>query len=344
MRRFISTACLTSLIALASAGASAQQSVETFYHGRTLNIVVGHEVGTGYDLYARTVARYLGRHMPGQPSVITQNMVGAAGLASAIWLANVAPRDGSVIVTFAHTASVDPLLGASGGKLDPSKFNWIGNLDQVTGTCSFSAEAGVQKAEDLFTKEVLVGAAGAGVGGPLSQSARAVRNLLGMKLKLIQGYKGSADVRLAILRGEVNGVCGIPLSTLKTEWRDDFTSGRIKPLLQLGLNKNPELKDIPHVYDFAKTDEDRQVLDLIFGVQANGRPYAAPPGTPPERVAALRSGFAQTIKDPQFLAEAEKLQLDLNPTAGEDVQKLIDRFYAYPPAIVARAKAAVSAD
>lgn len=344
MRHFIFAVCAPSLVALAVSGATAQENAEAFYRGRTLSIVVGHEVGTGYDLYARTVARYLSKNMPGQPTVITQNMVGAAGLSSAVWLANVAPRDGSVIATFAHTASVDPLLGASGGKFDPSKFNWIGNLDEVTGTCAFSPEAGITKIEDLYTKEVVVGAAGAGVGGPLSQSARGVRNLLGMKLKLIQGYKGSADVRLAILRGEVNGLCGIPLSTLKTEWRDDFTSGRIRPLLQLGLNKNPELKDVPHVYDFVKTPEDRQVLDLIFGAQANGRPYAAPPGTPPGRVAALRSGFAQTIRDPQFLAEAEKLQLDLKPTAGEDVQKLIDRFYAYPPAIVARAKAAVRQD
>ncbi|MDB5572428.1 MAG: hypothetical protein JWN93_3611 [Hyphomicrobiales bacterium] len=340
MVRFVRIALAASAAALSAASADAQD-VASFYKGRTFSIVVGHEPATGFDIYARTLARYIGKHIPGQPGVVTQNMVGAAGLASANWLGNVAPRDGSVIATFAHTVSVDPLLGASGGKFDPAKFNWIGNLDEVTGTCAFSPESGIEKAQDLFTKEVLVGASGAGVGGPLSQSPRALRNLLGMKIKLIQGYKGSADVRLAILRGEVHGICGIPLSTLKSEWRDDFTSGRIRPLLQLGLNKNPEIPDLPHVYDFAKTTEDRQAFDLIFGAQANGRPFAAPPETPADRVAALRQAFTSTVNDPQFRAEAEKLQLDLNPTAGEGVEKLIARFFAYPPEVVERAKAAV---
>ncbi len=340
MDRCIRIALAMSAFFMAVAGASAQD-VAPFYRGRTLSIVVGHEPGTGFDLYARTLARYFGKHIPGQPNVITQNMVGAAGLASANWLGNVAPRDGTVIATFAHTVSVDPLLGASGGKFDPARFNWIGNLDEVTGTCAFSPESGIATAADLFTREVLVGASGAGVGGPLSQSPRALRNLLGMKLKLIQGYKGSADVRLAILRGEVHGICGIPLSTLKSEWRDDFTSGRIRPLIQLGLNKSPELPGLPHVYDFAKTDEDRQAFDLVFGAQANGRPFAAPPEVPVERVAALREAFMNTVNDPQFRAEAEKLQLDLNPTAGEDVAKLIARFFAYPQDVVERAKTAV---
>jgi tripartite-type tricarboxylate transporter receptor subunit TctC len=269
-------------------------------------------------------------------------MVGAAGLASANWLAHVAPRDGSVIATFAHSVTVEPLLGAGAGKFDPTKFNWIGNMDAVTGVCALATSAGIGRAQDLMTREVIVGASGAGVGGPLSQSPRALRNLLGMKLKLIQGYKGSADVRLAIQRGEVQGICGLPLSTLKTEWRDDFDNKRIVPVLQLGLNKSPELPGIAHVYDFAKSEKDRQTLDLVFGAQANGRPFAAPPETPGERVKALREAFQATVADAEFRAEAKKLSLDLNPSSGEEVGALIAKFFDYPRAVIEGARAAVS--
>lgn len=316
--------------------------VADFYRGRTVSIVVGHEVGTGFDLYARTLSRHLPKHLPGNPNVIVQNMIGAAGLASANWLAHVAPRDGSVIATFAHSVTVEPLLGGSAGKFDPTKFNWIGNMDAVTGVCAFAASAGLERAQDLLAREVIVGASGAGVGGPLSQSPRALRNLLGMKLKLIQGYKGSADVRLAIQRGEVQGICGLPLSTLKTEWRDDYDNRRIVPLLQLGLNKSAELPHTAHVYDFAKSDEERQALDLIFGAQANGRPFAAPPDAPAARVAALRAAFRATVDDPEFRAEAKKLSLDLSPSSGEDVGSLIAKFFDYPRAVIERARAAVS--
>jgi tripartite-type tricarboxylate transporter receptor subunit TctC len=323
---------------------AAAQDVERFYAGRKLSVVVGHEVGTGFDLYGRALARHMGRFIPGKPNLVPENMIGVAGFAAANWLYNVAAKDGSVIAIFAHTAPFEPLLGKGTGRFDASKFNWIGNMDSVVGLCGVWDHAGITKFDDLFTKEVVFGAGGAGSGGPLTQFPTALRRLLGAKIKLIQGYKGSAEIRLAMARGELQGVCGIPYSTLKTEWKDDFTSGRFKVILQLGLMPHPALGPIPHVYDYSKTEEDTQVFDLIFGLQEIGRPFAAPPGVPADRVAALRTAFMEMTWDPIFSAEARKLSLDVNPMSGEEVQKFVTRMYASPKAVVDRARDALRLD
>ena len=217
-------------------------------------------------------------------------------------------------------------------------------MDAVVGVCGVWDHAGVAKFDDLFTKETVLGAGGAGSGGPLTQFPTALRRLLGAKIKLIQGYKGSAEIRLAMARGELQGVCGIPISTLKTEWKHDWSTGRFKILIQLGRDRHPDLAGIPHVYDYAKTLEDRQVFDLIFGLQAIGRPFTAPPGIPAERAAALRSAFMAMTKDERFLAEAQKLSLDVSPSTGEAVQEFVTRIYASPTAIVDRAKDALRLD
>jgi tripartite-type tricarboxylate transporter receptor subunit TctC len=323
------------------AHAACADEVERFYAGRKLSVVIGHEVGTGFDLYGRALARHMGRFIPGNPTLVPENMLGVAGFAAANWLYNVAPKDGSMIAIFAHTAPFEPLLGKATGRFDASKFNWIGNMDGVVGVCGVSNQAGVSKFEDLFARETVFGAGGAGTGGPLTQFPTAVKRLLGAKIKLIQGYKGSAEIRLAMARGELQGICGLPMSTVKTEWRDDFNSGRFKIILQLGRDRSPELPGVPHVYDYVKTDEDRQVFDLIFGLQAIGRPFAAPPGVPEERVKVLRSAFMNVANDPAFLAEAAKMQLDVSPTPGEEVQAFVTRMYASPKAIVERAKEAL---
>jgi tripartite-type tricarboxylate transporter receptor subunit TctC len=333
----------TLALALSTQAASAQD-VERFYAGRKLSVVIGHEVGTGFDLYGRALARHLGRFIPGRPNPVPENMVGVAGFAAANWLYNVAAKDGSVIAIFAHTAPFEPLLGKGTGRFDASKFSWVGNMDAVVGVCGVWDHAGITKFDDLFTKETLFGAAGAGSGGPLTQFPTALRRLLGVKIKLIQGYKGSAEIRLAMARGELQGVCGIPVSTLKTEWKDDVNAGRFKIILQLGRDRLPALGDVPHVYDYTKTAQDRQVFDLIFGLQAIGRPFAAPPDVPAERVAALRAGFMAMTKDPTFLAEAGKLELDVSPSSGEEVQAFVTRIYASPKAVVDRAKDALRLD
>jgi len=330
------------LLLLGRVDHSAADEVERFYAGRKLSVVIGHEAGTGFDLYGRALARHLGRFIPGNPTLVPENMPGAAGFSSANWLFNAAAKDGSVIAIFAHTAPFEPLIGKGAGRFDASKFAWIGNLDAVVGTCGVGEHAGITAFDELFTKEMLVGAGGAGSAGPLSQFPAALRRLLGAKIKVIQGYRGSAEIRIALARGELHGICGLPLSTLKTEWRDDFAAGRFKILLQLGRERSPELRGIPHVYDYSRTPEDRQVFDLIFGLQAMGRPFAAPPGVPDERVAALRTAFMAMANDPAFRAEAAKLQIDVSPTSGEAVQEFVKRMYGSPKAVIERAKDAIS--
>ena len=319
--------------------AAAADDVADFYRGKTFSIVVGHETGTGFDTYSRALARHLSHHIPGNPGIVVQNVVGASGMSAANWLYNVAPKDGTVMATFVHTAVFEPVMGNGAARFDPAKFTWIGNVDDGIGICGVSKAAGIDTFEDLLTKEAVFG--GTGTTGPLAKYAIAVKNLLGAKIKLVAGYKGSASVKLAIDRGEVNGICGVSLSTVQSQWKHDYESGAFKIILQLSGKPRPSLHDVPHVDSFAKTPADRQLFGLIFGVQALGRIYVSPPAMPPERKAALRSAFNATMKDPQFLADAAKMQLDVEPETGEAVEAFIARVSASSPAIVERAKAAL---
>ena len=337
----IRAAALALAIVLFPAAARAD-AIADFYKGRTINIVVGHEVGTGFDIYARALARHLGRHIPGHPSIVVQNMVGASGLTAANWLYNIAPKDGTVLATYVHTAPFEPLFGNTSAKFDPALFAWIGNMEESVGVCGVSKASGIMRFEQLRERETVFGATGAT--GPLGKFALALRNLLGAKLKVVHGYKGSASVKIAMQRGEVQGICGLPMSTIKSFWRDVYESGEFRPVIQLNGKKSAELAGIPHVDDFAKTEDDRQVFGLIFAVQVLGRPFMSPPGQPPERVRALRNAFAATMKDKDFLAEAAKTQIDISPNTGEEVEALIARYAGVSKAVVARANDAFRRD
>jgi tripartite-type tricarboxylate transporter receptor subunit TctC len=312
--------------------------VADFYKGRTVSIVIGHEVGTGFDIYGRLLARHLPRRIPGSPNAVVQNMVGASGITAANWLYNLAPKDGTVMATFVHTVPFEPLFGNAAAKYDPARLTWIGNMEESLGTCGISPASGISTFDELRQKEAVFGATGAT--GPLGKFALAVKNLLGAKIKLVYGYKGSASVKIAIQRGEVHGACALPISTLKSFWRDELESGRFKPIIQLSGGKSPELAGVPHVDDYAKTEEDRAVFGLIFGAQGLGRIYGSPPGMPPQRTAALRQAFMATMNDPQFLAEAKTAQVDIVPTSGEEVAGLIARYTASSKEVVERAKRA----
>jgi tripartite-type tricarboxylate transporter receptor subunit TctC len=330
------------LAAGTSAHSVAAEEAADFYKGRTVSIVVGHETGTGYDIYARTFAKHLGRHIPGMPNVVVQNMVGASGLVAANWLYNIAPKDGTVLATFVHTAIFEPLAGNTAAKFDPAKFTWVGNLDEGVGICGVSKAAGIGKFEDLLVKETIFGATGAS--GPLGKYAVAVKNLLGAKIRLVAGYQGSASVKLAIQRGEVNGICGLSWSTVTSYWKDDLETGAFKPILQLSGSPRPELLDLPHVASFAKTLPDQQLFALIFGAQALGRIFVSPPAMPPERKASLRAAFLATAKDPQFLADAAKVQIDIASNTGEEVEGFIAHVAGASPAVLDRARKAVRND
>jgi tripartite-type tricarboxylate transporter receptor subunit TctC len=335
------TAAVVAAVGCLGNGAAADE-VADFYRGKTFSVVVGHETGTGFDTYSRVLAKHLPHHIPGSPNVVVQNVVGASGMSAANWLYNVAPKDGTVMATFVHTAVFEPVMGNAAARFDPAKFTWIGNIDDGIGICGVSKASGIDKFEDLLTKETVFG--GTGTTGPLAKYALAVKNLLGAKIKLVAGYKGSASVKLAIDRGEVNGICGVSLSTIQSQWKDEYESGAFKIILQLSGKPRPSLKGVPHVDSFAKTADDRRLFSLIFGVQALGRIYVSPPAMPPERKAALRTAFNETMKDPQFLADAAKAKLDVEPETGEAVEAFIAHISSSSPAIVERAKRALRHD
>jgi tripartite-type tricarboxylate transporter receptor subunit TctC len=231
-------------------------------------------------------------------------------------------------------------MGNNQARFEAAKFAWIGNMEESVAVCGVSKGSGIAKFEDMLQKETIWGATGAT--GPLMKSAAAVKNLLGAKMKLVAGYKGSASVKIAITRDEVHGICGLPMSTIMSAWADVYNSGEFRPVIQLSGRKQPELKGIPHVDDYAKNESDQQTYGLIFGTQALGRIYLSPPGTPTARRNALRAALLAAMKDPQFVADATKTQIDISPMTGEEVEQFIARLSSAPPAVVERVKQAVS--
>ncbi len=318
--------------------ALAADPVTEFYKGRQLTLVIAHEIATGYDVYARALGRHMGRHIPGQPTFVPQNMLGASGINGANLLYNISPKDGSAIGTFAHTVPLDPLIGQGASKFDPAKFNYLGNMEESVGVCAVARDAGISSLADLRAKETRFGATAST--GPPSQMAAAIKNLLGGKVRLIHGYKGAPGVKLAIENGEVQGICGMPMSTLRAQWSDVIDAGKVKPFLQLSGAKGA-IAGVEYIYDHAASDSDRQVYDLIFGILRLGKIFAAPPGVPAERVAALRAAFSATMTDPAFLADAAALRIDISPSSGQSVADFIAEIYRAPPEVVSRAKKAV---
>ncbi len=329
----ITTAMLAGITGIAHA-----DPVADFYKGRQINMIIAHEVATGYDIYARALARHIGRHIPGNPTLVPQNMLGASGITGANLLFNVSPKDGSAIGTFAHTVPLDPLIGQGAAKFDPSKFNYLGNMEESVGVCAANTDTGITNLAALKEKETRFGATA--TTGPPSQMAAAVKNLLGGKVRLVHGYKGAPGVKLAMEKGEVDGICGMPMSTLRAQWSDVLDSGKVKPFIQLSGPKGA-ISGVDYAYDLAKTDEDRKVFDLIFGILRLGKIFAAPPGVPADRVAALRKAFDATMKDEDFLADARKIRIDISPSSGDAVAGFIAGIYKSTPEVVARAKKAV---
>ncbi len=307
-----------------------------FYTNRGLSIVVGTEPGTGFDIYARLLARHVGRHVEGNPRVVIQNMPGGGGVTAANWLYNVAPKDGSTMATFVLTAPLEPLFGNPQARFDPAHFTWIGNMESSVALCGVTRAAGVRSFSDLQKKGGRFGATGPT--GSLATSALAVRNGLNAPIQVVTGYKGSADIKAAMGRGEVEGICGLPWSTVKSIWRQELHSGDFIPVLQLSGEKLSIHGELAHYEDLLKSDEDRQLFGVIFGVQALGRTFAAPPQIPPGRATILRAAFAGAMQDQQLLAEARKADLDVQPMTGEEVAARWRDYVATPADVLERAK------
>jgi tripartite-type tricarboxylate transporter receptor subunit TctC len=328
--------CVTAIGAiLISTSLSHAQSPEEFYKGKTVELYIGYSVGGGYDLYARVLARHIGKFIPGHPTIVPKNMEGAGSLRLANWLYRVAPKDGTVFGIIGRGTAFDPVLGEPGAQFDGTKFNWIGSANDEVSVCVAWQGTGVTSFEDLRTKEVTVG--GTGVSADTDQFPRIINGVLGTKMRIVSGYPGGNDVVLAMERGEVQGRCGWSWSSVKSThgaWIDDH---KIAVLAQLSLTKHAELGDVPIVEDLAKTDEQRQILKLIFARQTMGRPFLAPPAVPQDRVETLRKAFMDTMNDKDFLADAEKAQLEITPVSGDKVQALVQEIYQTPPEIAKKA-------
>lgn len=316
--------------------AYAQQSVESFYRGATVYLDIGLPPGGGYDLYGRVFARYAGRHIPGNPNIVTRNMEGAGGLRAANHYYNSAPRDGAHIALIQAPVIMQGYFGDPAAQFDAQKFTWIGSLNKDLSSCGVWSTAGVSSFDDLFKREVSFGASGAG--GMLAQHPLIFKNLLGAKAKVIMGYKGSNDVNLAMERSEVDGACAIFASTLKTRWRDDWKAGRLKIIIQVGPDNDPDFGDAPNIFSYAKNPEDRQLMQLLFGQSIMGRPILAPPNIPIDRRDALRKAMLATLRDPNFKAEADKLFMDFNPATGPEIEALLAEYKSYPAGIIDKAK------
>ncbi len=333
VRAFAYAVAATALALLpATAGA---QSVADFYRGKTVDLYIGYSAGGGYDIYARFLARHIGKHIPGNPSVVPKNMEGAGSLRLANWLYNVAPKDGTAFGIIGRGTGFDPLLGQQRAQFDATKYNWIGSANNEVSVCVAWHTSGVTRFEDMLTKPLIVG--GTSASADTDQFPRITNGVLGTKMRVVTGYPGGNEVGLAMERGEVQGRCGWSWSSVKSTHQKWLDEKKFTILVQLALEKHSELPDVPLITDLAKTDDQRQILKLIFARQVMGRPFVAPPNVPPERTAALRKAFMDTMKDKDFLADAEKAQLEITPVAGDEIQKLITELYATSPTIAQKA-------
>ena len=328
------------LAALLTSSCGPQQTAEEFYRGKTIQVLIGLSPGGAYDVYARMLARHMGKHIPGNPRIVPSNMEGAGSLTLTNYLYNVAPKDGTVFGTVNRGAPFEPLIGeASLARFDPAKFTWIGSVANEVSICAVWQRAGVDKFEQLFERELTLG--GTGSGADTNQFPKVMNGVLGTKLKVVSGYPGGNNIDLAMERGEVDGRCGWSWSSVASTRKTWLESGSIKVLVQLALEKHKDLPDVPLIMDYAKTDEQRAMLRLIFSRAALGCPFLAPPGVPEERAAILRKAFDDTMKDPEFLAEAAQALLEVAPVSGEELQALIADIFRTPPEIVEKTRAMV---
>jgi tripartite-type tricarboxylate transporter receptor subunit TctC len=331
-------ALLVAAACLIATAASAQDAIEAFYRGKTVTITVGSAVGGGYDTYARLVGRHLGRHIPGNPTIVVQNIPGAGSNKAASYVALQAPKDGTAIGAVQAGAITWPLISDQPVPHDPSKFVMLGSANRSVYFCVVRADAPVKTFAETFDKEVIIGTSGEGAS--LRELPVMLTNVLGVKLRLIGGYAGSREIMIAMERGEVQGMCGMDWSSFLTQQRNWIGNGFARPLAQEDLRGHPEMNrlGVPLTIAFAKTEDDRQVMEMIYSQNLFGRPYLVPPGVPADRVTALRKAFAAMLQDRALLAEAEKSGLDIGPMGGEELQALVAKLYALPPKIIERAK------
>ena len=327
-------ACLVSALVAGSANAqSATAQLAGAFAGKTVTMYIGFGPGGGYDMWARVVAAHLGKHLPGNPTVTPENLQGGGSYRAAGFIYNVAPKDGTAIALIARDAALGPLTGEPGAQFDATRLSYLGTPAIETNVCIAFHTASVKTAHDLLEKELIVGDNGPGTG--THSYPLALNSILGTKFKLVGGYPSSATVFLAMERGEVQGICE-SLDSVNIRQPDWISSGKVSVLFQGGTKPNLALKNVPFVADLAQNPDDRQAIEFLYAGQGIGRPFIAPPGLAPDRLKTLRDAFDATMKDPEFVAEANLRKLTLDPASGEQLEALIKKTYATPRPIIDR--------
>ena len=319
--------------------AAADEEIAAFYKGKQIHLIVGSGVGSGYDINARAVARFISSHIPGNPPIVVQNQPGAGSLIVANNIANTAAKDGTVMAAVINGVPSAPLLSPEAARFDPTKLNWIGSTNRDTQVAYAWHTSPIRELRDLLSQELIIGATTPGtsqVDFPFVANA-----ILKTKFKVVSGYEGTSQIHKAMEAGEVFGLGALAWSSLKTINADWIANGKIRIFAQWSSPSHPDLSAYPLMETLAKSDEDRVALKLLTSRLEAGRPFVAPPGLPPARVAALRKAFDDTMQDPAFLAEAKRLLLDVEPMKGEEVAALVKSVQATPPAVVARVRRAL---
>jgi tripartite-type tricarboxylate transporter receptor subunit TctC len=321
------------ILSLCAMSAASAQSPADFYRGKSIDLYIGYSAGGGYDVYARALARHMGRFIPGNPTIVSKNMPGAGSLVLANWLYNVAPKDGTAFGMIGRGTGFDPLLGSTKAQFDADKFNWIGSMNDEVSVCVAWHTTGITTLEQVKLKEVTVG--GSGPAADTDQFPKVLNATLGTRFKLVTGYPGGNEIDLAMERGEVMGRCGWSWSSVVATHQSWIDDKKMNVLAQLSLSKHPDLAKAPLIMDFARTEEEKQIFKLVFARQPMGRPFLAPPGIPAERVALLRKAFMDTLNDKEFRAETERMKLEINPVSGEAVQAIVQEVYRTPKRVAA---------
>ena len=332
--RFGLGAALAGLALVSFAGAAHADPIADFYAGHSVTVLIPSGPGGGYDTYGRLISRHMGRHIPGKPNLVPQNMPGAGGVVLANYLANAAPKDGSVMAIMQNGVPFKPLFDARQIKFTNDSFRWLGSVTNVTNTAVIGKTSPITSAADVFTREVTVGASG----GNTTYLPEMLNGVLGAKFKIVKGYKSTNEILLAVERNEVDGMVGIALDSLQTA---EQSHPNLRVLFQMGLKRSPELPDAPLIQEFAKTDEQKAVLGAVFASFEIGRIFAVA-AIPEPRLAALRKAFAETLVDSAFLTDAKKLRLNVNPETPGEVQSIIADVFRQPTPILDKAREILS--
>lgn len=327
---FGSFPAITSLVSAAS---------EEFYRGKVIRIVVGFSAGGGFDTYARAVSRYMGKYIPGNPTIVVENMTGAGSLIAANHIYKVAKPDGLTIGAFNGNQILNQLVGAQGIEFDARKMDWVGAPGYNHDLCVLNRQSGLSSAEQWLASKTPLKLGGSAPGTPTDDGPKILKEAIGLPMRLVSGYKGTADIRVAVESGEVDGLCGFSWASIRATWRKAIESGQVSVILQNAPKSSPDLQKVPLAISFAKTDEARQLIEAgIHQPSALTYSYSLPPGTPKERVQTLRRALLETIKDAEFLNDAGKANLEIAPASGEEIEQNIRDLFKTDPKVVAKLK------